>query len=83
LWNQAWVLKNSPSMENCQNLAIENVHPNREDRLQRILTQSYFDDFWKNDFFNTHRPLPETALSQKWSLKSASCPPVTNGNSLK
>jgi hypothetical protein len=53
--NQAWVLKNSLSLQNDQIWGIENVSENRERRLYGILTRFYFCEFLGREFFNNHR----------------------------
>jgi len=48
------VLKKSLFDANGQNFGDTKCFAIREDRSQRILTQFYFGEFSKKEFFNTH-----------------------------
>jgi hypothetical protein len=52
--NRLWLLKNSIFLETAKIWGIENVQENSESRLWGFLAQSFFDQFWKIEFFNSH-----------------------------
>jgi hypothetical protein len=54
--NGEWLLKNSTFIPNSQNLGDTKYLENRESRLWGILTQSFFDHFSANEFFNSKGP---------------------------
>jgi hypothetical protein len=62
----AWLLKNSHSSGNGQNLGDMKCLEIREDRLKRFVTQFCFCDFRPKEFFNSHSPLH--SLTPEWPI---------------